>query len=308
MLPQRRPHLRRVQVFERPVDNGVGQTWHGGRVDDDVTGAEPTIDALLAGDTYGWPEGEYDRLVSEQDIGRIALLLRERGDEHAAALMLDVARLEVVSPSTWVDTEDRGYATIFVQPYLIPRFTNERLAEIASAAQSIAAGTGRDLEHVYVKETLPSVYRDWRERLSAELGQDRPSNAARKMRVGPRHPEADGLHFASDAEHKVYAVLKAKQESLPAEDTLSIAPLPGLRVRRHTFEPDLLVLYQGRAGVIEVDGPHHTGRRAADASREGLLRSAGVAHVDRIDVRDATSRADVEQFVERFLRRLLERK
>lgn len=119
------------------------------------------------------------------------------------------------------------------------------------------------------------------------------------MRVGPRHPEADGLHFASDAEHKVYAVLKAKQESLPAEDTLGIAPLPGLRVRQHTFEPGLLVLYQGRAGVIEVDGPHHTGRRAADASREGLLRNAGVAHVDRIDVRGTTSRADVEQFIER---------
>jgi len=75
--------------------------------------------------------------------------------------MLDVSRLEVVSPSTWVDTEDRGYATIFVQPYLIPRFTDERLAEIARAARSLDGGTGRDVEHVYVKETLPSVYRDW---------------------------------------------------------------------------------------------------------------------------------------------------
>ena len=37
--------------------------------------------------------------------------------------------------------------------------------------------------------------------------------------------------------------------------------------------------YRGRAGVIEVDGPHHASphRRASDLSREKRLRSAGIA-------------------------------
>jgi hypothetical protein len=45
-----------------------------------------------------------------------------------------------------------------------------------------------------------------------------------------------------------------------------------------------------------------------DIERERWLRSAGVAHIDRIDVRDTTERREVEHFVEDFLRRLLARR
>lgn len=91
----------------------------------------------------------------------------------------------------------------------------------------------------------------------------------------------------------------------------NIFPLPGGRVDSNsTIEPDFLVTYRGRAGVIEVDGPHHASphRRASDLSREKRLRSAGIAHVDRIDVRETTTKAEVEALVDTFLLRLEERR
>lgn len=57
-------------------------------------------------------------------------------------------------------------------------------------------------------------------------------------------------------------------------------------------------------GVIEVDGPHHHGRRGADANRERLLLNAGVRHVGRIVVEDLAEKADVEKWVRDFLVRL----
>ncbi|MFF3326245.1 hypothetical protein [Streptomyces sp. NPDC002889] len=77
-----------------------------------------------------------------------------------------------------------------------------------------------------------------------------------------------------------------------------------MRVVRHIFEPDLLVTYKGRTGVIEIDDPHDKGRRSDDASRERLLRNASIKHIDRIDVRDSTTKAEVEKFVETFLKHL----
>jgi very-short-patch-repair endonuclease len=64
-----------------------------------------------------------------------------------------------------------------------------------------------------------------------------------------------------------------------------------------------------RAGVIEVDGPHHgkPGRASSDSSRDSLMINAGVEWVSRLDVRDVHSKAEVEKFVDTFLARLARR-
>jgi hypothetical protein len=50
---------------------------------------------------------------------------------------------------------------------------------------------------------------------------------------------------------------------------------------RHTTEPDFLVWQDRKLGVLEVDGPWHTGRAADDHERDRRLREHGVRVVER---------------------------
>ena len=45
-------------------------------------------------------------------------------------------------------------------------------------------------------------------------------------------------------------------------------PNPSVRVPGHTWEPDFLVAYNKRVGVIEVDGSTHHNRWAADKTKD----------------------------------------
>ncbi|WP_234376917.1 DUF559 domain-containing protein [Streptomyces sp. TP-A0356] len=81
-------------------------------------------------------------------------------------------------------------------------------------------------------------------------------------------------------------------------------PLGGMRVRGWTFEPDLLVTYRGYAGVIEIDGPQHKGHAGYDHSRSRLFLHSGVKVVDRLNVEEVKTLAEVEKFVDDFLAQL----
>ena len=59
--------------------------------------------------------------------------------------------------------------------------------------------------------------------------------------------------------------------------------------------------------MIEVDGPQHRNRAAADQSRDRQLQDAGVTLTERIMVEDLDQRAELDAFVERVLARLLTR-
>lgn len=101
----------------------------------------------------------------------------------------------------------------------------------------------------------------------------------------------------------MYRSLKRAQAQLPPGETLTIVPGPAVRIPAHTWEPDFLVIYKGRAGIIEVDGRTHVKKWSSDRSRDRLFEDAGVAYVDHIDAAD-TEGPGVDQFVERFLRKL----
>ena len=89
--------------------------------------------------------------------------------------------------------------------------------------------------------------------------------------------------------------------------TLGILPGAGLRTLQHTFWPDFIVTHRGRVGAIEVDGPQHRNRAAADQSRDRQLEDAGVTFVERLPVEDLHDPDDLDRFIERFLARLLTR-
>ncbi len=68
---------------------------------------------------------------------------------------------------------------------------------------------------------------------------------------------------------------------------------------RSTWEPDFLVIYKGRAGIIEVDGRTHVKKWLSDGSRDCLFEDAGVAYVDHIDAADIGG-PEVDQFLRRL--------
>ncbi|QEU93263.1 hypothetical protein [Streptomyces kanamyceticus] len=261
-----------------------------------------SLDQILA-NPEGLSESELDRLRGEQVLGAAATLLHRQGDAETAGIAVDVttAHLTLWDSDFGIDTYK---AVLEVEPHLLPRFTEEAQERIREAMRTVTA-RNRDLSVglMEVLPTIPEVSVDWRKQLRAATGPS-PTNQARRVRLEPQHPMEDGLHFTNVWEQGVYRVLKERQAALPDDDTIGIVPLGAMRVRGHTYEPDLLVTYRGRAGVIEIDGPHHKERASSDKSRDRLMQNAGVHYVDRLDVRDSTKKEEVEKFVATFLKRL----
>ena len=261
-----------------------------------------SLDQILA-NPDGLSQDELNRVRGERVLGAAAILLHRQGDNGTAELAADVTSAHLLLWDT--DFGVHTYkAVLEVEPHMLSGFTEDALERIVGAMR---AATARDLNvtvgYIEVLPTIPEVSADWRKQLRTAAG-PQPSNQARRVRLEPEHPIEDGLHFTNKWELGVYRVLKDRQLALPDNDTIGIMPLGAMRVRNHTYEPDLLVTYRSRAGVIEIDGPHHKGRASDDKSRERLLRNAGIYYIDRLDVRDSTQRAEVEKFVTDFLKRL----
>ncbi len=245
---------------------------------------------------------EINRLKYERVLGATAIMLHERGHTDASGLLAEVTALDLdYLGDDWNITQLE--AVLDVEPNLAAGFTEELLEQIQSAMGSVVERNGEAIQRVRVRPLIPPVSVDWRSQLKAAAS-PRQSNVARRVRTEPQHPVEDSLHFSNEWELRVYQLLKEKQDALPDNETLGIMPLGAMRVRGHTYEPDLLVTYRGRAGIIEIDGPHHKGRRSDDASRERLLRNAGIRHIDRLDVRDSTAKSEVEKFITDFLKHL----
>ncbi|MFD5802525.1 hypothetical protein [Streptomyces sp. NPDC127020] len=250
-----------------------------------------------------YPHEAFLRARAEKVLAISATLLYQRGHEDIAALLAQVDDFTLE-----FQEEDWGKAWYemildFSSP-LLERFTGEVSERTLSAAREVAEREEYGINSIRARSVLPEVNLNWRQ-LASGSGGARPSNHARKVRVGPTHPQDDGLHFTNQWEWRVYDILRARQQELPDNDTLGIVPLGAMKVRDHVFEPDLLITYRGYAGVIEIDGPHHKGRSSDDKSRERLLRHAGVKYIDRIDVRDTSTKEEVEKFVTDFLRHLI---
>jgi hypothetical protein len=133
----------------------------------------------------------------------------------------------------------------------------------------------------------PAANTSWA-RTADRAAPDRPTNQARRERADGPHLVENGLVFGSTGELRVYRALKRMQASFPQEDTISIAPLPGVRLRAgNTWSPDVLVLGRGRALIIEIDGPHHRSPRryVDDRNRDLQWQRCGVP-VIRLAVED----------------------
>ncbi len=91
-----------------------------------------------------------------------------------------------------------------------------------------------------------------------------------------RSIEWKGLIFRSNSEIKIAKTL----------DHRGIFFIPATRVRmdagkgdRQTRELDFVICYEGKWGVLEVDGPYHVAK--LDGERDSLLRMHGISNIQR---------------------------
>jgi hypothetical protein len=241
-------------------------------------------------------------LDGSQDLGTAVYMIEGEGDTETASLV-EIA--ELVYEESCDDFGNSSLTpTLFVEPFLFPRYTDEVAAALGRALDRLNRNVDlRIYSLIIVPKRIPDNWRELRqqERLSGVNNQ-----AAWAPKAKP-HPVKDGLHFRDPSEVIVYDALQALQASRPQSDTISILPNAPVRVGGRTFIPDFVVTYRGRVGIIEVDGATHHGRYLADASKSELFVDAGYVLVYRIPAEDTSDPAAVRGHLDNFLARLIAR-
>jgi hypothetical protein len=241
------------------------------------------------------------------ELGTAAQILHRDGATQAASLLLeaqllDYTLLDIAFNMRHMD-EPNAYmvaAVLEVPAALADRFTPEITDQIRGALAEVAFRERRLVEEVRIVPALAEA--NWRERMEAALGLSPTNQAALGPPVPDRFPKVDRMRFRDAAEVRLYEGLKRSQEA--ADPQFTIVPNAAVRVPGRTWEVDFLILLGGRAGVIEVDGATHSRKWSSDRSRDRVLEDAGVAYIDRIDAEDTKDPLLVDQFIQRFLRKL----
>jgi hypothetical protein len=259
-----------------------------------------TYDELLANDRLDY--GVRAKLRGEATLSLAIHLLMGRGHEKIVRLLLDVERIEVDPREQEYDDDELW---LEVAPEHMLGFTSDAVEKIRDVCNEIDKRKSYGIWFAGAREILPEVGPDWQDNLRQLLG-GKPSNHARRIRNEPPRWVEDALSFTNDGELKVYQALKKIQAMCPSDDTLGIFPLAGGRLPGKTWEPDVLVTYKKRAGVLEIDGPHHNARRAMDKTRDSLWLDAGAAFVDRIPVEALSDPREFDASLRKFLKRLSE--
>lgn len=274
-----------------PWDSGQGQVVQG----------QMTYDEILKQDL---DSDERQQVRGEATLALAVALLLQRGAEDVVRPLIDVIRLDVEGND---DNWGPDYLWLEVAPEHLGGFETGVVEKIRETCDEVSKRRDYYITFAGVREILPDAGPGWRESLRRQLsGEKSPTNHARRVRTGPARYTEDGLSFTNEAELTVYRALRKIQETYPSDDTLGIFPLAGGRISRKTWEPDVLVTYKGRAGVLEIDGPYHNRRRAMDMTRDHMWRDAGVAFVDRIPVESLSNPKELEASLRRFLKRLAE--
>jgi hypothetical protein len=248
-----------------------------------------------------WGDDDPDlREGLEYALGATAHLLAQMDDAQAALLLEDVQGIDIESEDRG-EVEESGFGPVGsvwsrhsnvyyleVEPYLRPRFTPGVLDRILPVMRSLAQRMHLpNLEFLDTRLALPHIdAKNWRDTLRQQYASKDVTNSARKERLAPESPVADGLTFTNTQELAVYEALVRLQNATTDDRTFAISPLPGTRIKAgNVWVPDFLLIGNGRAMLIEVDGPDHAKehRRADDDMRDTQWRRCGV-QVRRVPV------------------------
>lgn len=236
------------------------------------------------------------------ELGAAARLLHHRGHTDAVMLLLEVQDVDC----QWAyDDWSINYYTYFMQVDLafIDLLTSEIEEQIKEALNAVLRMSKQGCGTVVLVPHMVDQG-DWRSELKGAV-YGKPVNQATLIALPQRYPTKDRMRFRDAGELAVYDGLLRTQARSSSGDTITIVPNPSVRVKGHTWEPDFLVAFGGKCGLIEVDGASHSNRWAADKSKDSIYEDCGIAYIARIPVEDTNDPGAVDLFVDRFLKRLL---
>jgi hypothetical protein len=261
--------------------------------------------------------------LNDGDPGKLDLVLGQAcqilgGGGHALAQgLITTATLTLRADGNYYHptpgdnwTEASSEAVLAVDPRITAEFTDEVRDCIWQALRTVLLHHGRDDVMSLVIEPsappLPALTADWRADTARVLDQAGGNQARRERAAGDR-PSEDDLVFASRAELAIYRILKDLQRECTVQKTIAVLPLPGARLRdAGVRSPDFVVIGNGRAVIVEVDGPRHFGvtRKADDHTRDRHWDRCGVPTI-RIASEHADDPASLRELLQEDLRRRL---
>lgn len=123
--------------------------------------------------------------------------------------------------------------------------------------------TGIECGDVEVKIRNEPVTDDWREQVRAGLDSG-PSNQGRPFGTSKILTYA-GLNYRTPSEVAIAKVLDQSEDILFLPNCSAVSG----KVQK---EPDFLIFFRGRVGILEVDGGSHIGRMADDSLRDSYFQ------------------------------------
>lgn len=258
--------------------------------------------------------------AADQDLdhvlGMTATLLLNQGDKETASLLSETSLtferdggyFNPIEGDNW--TADTYQAVLHIprSSYRFDKHVRNRIWSVMeSVLQRYDCPEVQELSFREQLEPLPTVEPDWR----AANARQRPTNHARRARQTHTTdaPTYKGLSFDSRAEIAVFKMLETLQQNLDQRSTIAITPLPAVQLRDadRPLSPDILVIGNGRAAIVEVDGPHHRARtrRVDDDDRNRHWTRCGVESV-RVSVENIDAHpGQVERVLREDLSRVL---
>jgi len=126
---------------------------------------------------------------------------------------------------------------------------------------------GVECRDVEAKIGNEPVEDDWRQQVRAGLDSG-PSNQGRPFGTSKIITHS-GLNYRSRAEVAI-------AEKLETSDDVLFIPNSAAAAGKVQKEPDFLIFYRGKVGILEVDGPTHSGRMADDSLRDSFFQRQGM--------------------------------
>jgi AbiJ N-terminal domain 3 len=317
--PLTRPDTERAVVLVTHLNRLLGPDGWELRTSGFVSGRP----VYAPGRTASGPGRMIRMQIEDDDAGKLDLvlgqahcLLGENGDVLAQNLILGAAlgvRRDggIYHPTPGDNWNSCTYEAILtVDPALSHEFTAAVTDRIWAALGTVFSHHGReDVQSLVIEQAmlpLPAIAPNWRDQATRPARQP-PSNQARHERAEGGYPSEDDLVFGSRAELAVYHVLAEIQRECSVQKAIALLPLPGAKLRDSGVRsPDFVVIGNGRAAVIEVDGPHHYGRtrKADDATRDRHWGRCGVSTI-RITSEQTDDPGSLKALLQEDLRREL---
>lgn len=221
-----------------------------------------------------------------------------QGDNKEAALLLMKSEIERYY---YEDREDawfvelRGTRQLYdvVESEADNPLGREVYSAIKASLPVYAEGTSRAI--LNVRMALVEVDLDWRAKLLAEV----ETGVALNQNVYQQQPIVwRNVRFSSEPEVKIAQALE-RAGIMYIPNCLVRAGSPNEMVSRF---PDFLICFDGKWGILEVDGQkYHQGRATEDHERSRIMeRHGGIAYLTRFDYQRCMNDPDgvIKDFIE----------